>query len=726
MKLSKLNLFLIGLIFIGCTSNKLQKPPLAPREEIVDTYFGVNLTDPYRNMENLKDINVINWMKEQSDYTRKVINSITGRQQLLDKMEEFDNRRTEKVYNLKVTENDYHFYLKRTPDDETGKLYYRNGYEGVETLLLDPENYKDDTLNYIINYIYPTDDGSKIALEISPNGSENADLLIMDVATKEFYPEIIDRIWFAEVSWLPGNEKFLYLPMQTKDVHDTNRFLDLIVFIHNLGEDFDNDKPIFSSAMYPNLKVESKEIPVVIFDKTSDKLFLKLETVELNKEIYIANGSEIDNKVINWMKLFDREDEVQDFITTKDEIFAYTSKNAPNFKIIKTSLDKPDIKNATTVVEEVSEGKIESFVITSEGLFYNLSKNGVSQELYFLSLNKNRKVVQIHLPTMAGNMDISAKGIEYPDFWVVINGWTSDKIRYRYRTANNEFSKEMLSAEAEYPEYENLVVKELMITSHDGEKVPLSIIYDKNLKMDGNNSVFLHGYGSYGASINPFFNPIYLLPTTKGAILAVAHVRGGGELGYNWHKGGYKTTKPNTWKDLIACAEYLIQEKYTVASKIAINGRSAGGIMVGRAMTERPDLFAVAIPEVGVMNPIRAENTPSGQANTAEFGTVKDSLECMALINMDSYHNIREGVEYPATYITAGFNDSRVVVWSPAKFAARLMAANTSDNPILLWVDFESGHGISDSKTKYFESTADIVSFTFWQTGHPGFHANFK
>ncbi len=725
MKLPKLNLFLIGLIFLGCTSNISQKPSLAQREEIIDTYFGVSLTDPYRYMENLKDTNVTNWMKEQSDYTQKVINSITGRQQLLEKMVEFDNRRTERVYNLKVTENDYYFYIKLTPDNETGKLYYRNGYDGAEILLLDSENYKNDTLNYTINYIYPTDDGSKIALEISPNGSENAELLIMDVATKEFYPEIIDRVWFAEVSWLPGNEKFLYLPMHTKDVHDPNRFLDLIVFTHNLGEDFKNDKPIFSSAMYPNLKVDSEEIPVVIYDKNSDKLFLKLETVERNKEIYIANGSEIDDKVINWMKLFDREDEVQNFITTKDEIFAYTSKNAPNFKITKTSIDKPDIKNAQTVIEEVSDGKIESFMITSEGLFYNLSKNGVFQELYFLSLFKKEKAVRIDLPTMAGNMDISAKGIEYPDFWVVINGWISDKIRYRYKTANNEFSKEILNTQAEYPEYENLIVEELMITSHDGVKVPLSIIYDKNLKMAGDNSVFLHGYGSYGTSINPFFNPIFLLPTTKGAILAVAHVRGGGELGENWHKEGYKTTKPNTWKDLIACTEYLIKEEYTVADKIAINGRSAGGILVGRAMTERPDLFGAVIPEVGLMNPIRSENTPSGPANTPEFGTVKDSMECMALINMDSYHNIREGVEYPATYVTAGFNDSRVVVWSPAKFAARLMAANTSDNPILLWVDFESGHGISDSKTKYFESAADIVSFALWQTGHPGFCAEF-
>lgn len=726
MKLSELTCFLIILIFIGCTNDSTNKPSLAPGKEIEDTYFGINLNDPYRYMENLKDTNVINWMKEQSIYSQNVIHSITGRQQLLDKMEEFDNRRTEKIYNVSVTENDFYFYLKLASAEEIGKLYYRNGTNGPETLLLDPKNYKNDRQNYSINYLYPTNDGTKIALEISPNGSENAELLIIDVATKKIYPESINRVWFAEVSWLPGNKKFLYLPYHTKDVHNPNRFLNLAVFIHNLGEDFDHDKPIFSSAMYPNLKIDSEEIPVVIYDKNSDKLFLKLETVEQNKRIYIANGSELDSKEIHWMKLFDRKDKVQNFITTRDDIFAYTSKNAPNFKIIKTSIDKPDIKNAQIVIEEDSDGKIESFVITSEGLFYNLTKNGVSQELYYQPLDNNHTAIKINLPTIAGNMNISAKGIEFPDLWVVINGWTTNKIRYRYNTDSNEFIEEPLSLQAQYPEYDNLIVKELMITSHDGVKIPLSLIYDKNIKQNGENSIFLHGYGSYGTSINPFFNPIFLLPTTKGAILAIAHVRGGSELGDNWHKSGYKTTKPNTWKDMIACAEYLIEKKYTVADKIAINGRSAGGILVGRAMTERPDLFGAVIPEVGMMNPLRSENTPSGPANTHEFGTVKDSIECIALINMDSYHNIHDGVDYPATYITAGFNDSRVTVWSPAKFAARLMAANTSDNPVLLWVDFESGHGISDSKTKYFESQANIFSFALWQTAHPEFNARFK
>jgi len=724
MKLNLLNYFLITLIAIGCTNNTITQPSLAPVDKVVDNYFGIDLTDPYRYMENLQDTGVVNWLKEQSDYTRTVLNSISGRQELIDKMREFDSRKSERIYRLQITENDYYFYLKQTPDDETGKLFYRKGFKGEEMLLLDPENYKDDTLNYSISVIYPTSDGTKIAIEISPNGSESAELIIIDVVKKEYYQEIMDRVWYAGLSWLPGNERFTYVPMRTKDVHDPKRLLDLIVYIHNLGDKYDNDTPIFSSSMYPDLKIEAKEVPFVIYEKANDKIYLIPYTVERNLKVFIADVSEIDDKKIRWKKLFDRDDEVHGFISTKVDIYAHTPKNAPNFKIVKTSLNNPDIKNAKTVIEEDKEGKIESFVITNKGLFYNLSRNGVKQELFFLSKDK-QKAQQIDLPVTAGRIGITAKGIDYPDLWININGWTTDYTRYSYKTDANEFIKETLSSQAEYPEYKNLVVEELMIPSHDGVMVPLSLIYDKNLKKEGNNPLFLYGYGAYGISNNPVFNPNYLLPTTKGTIFAIAHVRGGGELGNEWYKAGFKTTKPNTWKDLIVCAEYLVKENYTNPGKIAINGVSAGGILIGRAMTERPDLFAAAIPEVGCMNTVRAEFSANGPGNIPEFGTVKDSVECMALIEMDSYHNIQDATNYPATLVTAGFNDPRVIAWQPAKFAARLMAANGSNKPVLLWVDFKSGHGIGDSKSQYFESLADKFSFALWQSGHPEFKAKY-
>lgn len=203
--------------------------------------------------------------------------------------------------------------------------------------------------------------------------------------------------------------------------------------------------------------------------------------------------------------------------------------------------------------------------------------------------------------------------------------------------------------------------------------------------------------------------------------MACAHVRGGGELGEAWHKAGQKTTKPNTWKDLIACAEYLAKNNYTSPAKTAISGGSAGGILIGRALTERPDLFAAAMPEVGCLNAVRMENSPNGPVNVPEFGTMAKEDEAKALIEMDAYLHLKPGTKYPATLVTAGFNDPRVIAWQPAKFAARLQAVNASGKPVLFFTDYEAGHGMGDSRLKQFESLADLMAFGLWQTGTPGF-----
>jgi prolyl oligopeptidase len=302
-----------------------------------------------------------------------------------------------------------------------------------------------------------------------------------------------------------------------------------------------------------------------------------------------------------------------------------------------------------------------------------------------------------------------------------MGGWTTDRKRYRYDVAGGKFVAVPLSSEAQYPEFNDLVVDEVMVPSHDGTLVPLSILYKKGTPRNGNAPTLMVGYGAYSRAMEPTFMPPFLLWTQQGGILACPHVRGGGELGEAWHKAGQKTTKPNTWKDLIACADYLVKNQYTSPGKVAINGGSAGGILIGRAMTERPDLFAVAIPEVGILNAVRMENSPNGPANTTEFGTMQKEDEAKALLEMDAYQHLKPGTKYPATLVTAGFNDPRVIAWQPAKFAARLQASNTSGKPTLFFTDYDAGHGIGDSRQKQFESIADLLAFGLWQTGAPAF-----
>ena len=349
------------------------------------------------------------------------------------------------------------------------------------------------------------------------------------------------------------------------------------------------------------------------------------------------------------------------------------------------------------------------FIITT-------TKNGIEAKLYLYSHGKDN---YIKLPYPSGNIDLESKGENYSDIWITCSGWANDRQRFKYDPKNKTFKPENLVPLIEYPEFRDIIAKELIVKARDGEEIPLSLIYNKNIKMNGKNPLLVESYGSYGVSYNPYFAKSYLLWANQGGIMAIAHVRGGGEKGEKWRLGGYKETKPNSWKDLIDCTEYLIKENYTSKDKVAIWGGSAGGITVGRAMTERPDLFKAVIAEVGVMNPLRDEVTPNAQPK--EFGTVKDPKEFKILLEMDSYHHIKKGVKYPATYITGGINDDRVIVWEPVKFAAKLMANNSSSDPILLKIDFDGGHGANIPTNQFYSNLSDIFAFAFWQLGHPDY-----
>ena len=713
---------IVPMLVVSQTDNtiKLVKPDKAPIKMVKETYFGKEVSDPYRYMEQISDSTFSKWMKAQAAYARNVLDSIPGRKGLLDKLWEFDKRDGARSYRLIITDNDRYFYMKITPEDETGKLFFRDGFEGKESLVFDPQNYKEDNLSYSINSLRPSIDGSKIAIEVAANGTENSEILIFNVNDGKLYPEKIDKCWDASVSWLPDNERFLYTRLNSNDIYDTNRLLNSKTFLHTVGQSPEKDIDIFSSQKYPNLGIKEEEMPIVVYDKNNHFLFALPVTVDRRLKVFVASADDINQSTIPWKPLITEDDDVTNFTTDHGHVYLLTSKRAPNYKIIKIALEQPNLENAELVIPENNEATIEDFGMTKDGLYYTISENGVKQELYLLA-NGEKTAQNLKLPTTAGRIDLSYKGLDYSDLWVSLSGWTADNIRYRYDSKLKTFSEESLFPIMGYPEFKDLIVEELMVPSHDGAQVPLSLIYDKNLKRDGNNPVMIFGYGSYGISLMPFFSPGYLLPTTKGAIFAIAHVRGGSELGDNWYKSGFKTTKPNTWKDLIACTEYLIDKKYTSSKKVAIYSASAGGILIGRAMTERPDLFAVAIPEVGSLNSLRSEFSPNGPINIPEFGTVKDSIGFFGLHEMDAYQHIVDGVNYPASLITAGINDPRVTYWEPAKFAARLQAANASDKPILFSVDFESGHGMGDSKTIYYESMADIASFFLWQTGHMEF-----
>ena len=306
---------------------------------------------------------------------------------------------------------------------------------------------------------------------------------------------------------------------------------------------------------------------------------------------------------------------------------------------------------------------------------------------------------------------------ELDGVWISTDSWTRGSGILSYDPQTRSFSDTGLQPKGKFDEVPGYESEEVMVRSHDGVLVPLSIVHRSGIALDGTNPTLLTGYGAYGSSSGVYFDPTRLAWLEKGGVYAVAHVRGGGEFGKQWHLAGQKLTKPNTWKDFIACAEYLVEKKFTSPPRLAGKGGSAGGILIGRAITERPDLFGAAVINVGCTDMIRMETTPNGVPNIPEYGSTKSEEGFRGLYAMSALHHVEDGVRYPAVLLTHGINDPRVDPWMSAKMTAKLQAATSSGKPVLFRVDYEAGHGIGSTKEQYRKETADTWAFLLWQFG---------
>jgi prolyl oligopeptidase len=372
-------------------------------------------------------------------------------------------------------------------------------------------------------------------------------------------------------------------------------------------------------------------------------------------------------------------------VKSQEDLYLLTSKNAARFKIIKTSLVKPDLATAQTVLAE-SDSIVKDIFAANDALYAIVTDKGSGK---VLRITYDGNIEQLELPH-DGAVLFSKNDSHADGFTIVVTAWTKYYCIYVYNSATNLFTELGLQSKGKYDAPEDLIYTEVTVESHDGTMVPLSIIHKKGIPLDGSNPCWLTGYGAYGASLDPRYGHTLYAWYERGGIFAIAHVRGGGENGEEWYRAGFQQTKPNTWKDFIACAEYLIEHQYTSPAKLAGEGVSAGGILIGRAITERPDMFAVAIPRVGCLNQVRFETTPNGVNNTPEFGSSDTEAGFQALYEMDAFLHVRDGVNYPAMLITHGITDPRVEPWQSAKFAARVQAASASGKPVLLRMDYEA------------------------------------
>jgi prolyl oligopeptidase len=590
----------------------------------------------------------------------------------------------------------------------------REGWTGPEKLLFDPSHYQPGTTTTIQSTV-PSFDGRFVALGLSSRGAEWSEIRILDVDQATLLPE---RIYPSRgvFSWTPDGRGFFYDSGKVTDLRALDLKLNREVRLHLLGRPLAEDRVVLSAATNPELGITPKEIPGVFVSQFHPELLLGwADTVQKDLRVFCVPLADLGEKRVPWRVLGERSDCLTDWTDGLDGLYAVTYAGAPHGKVVRTSLERPDWSRAETVVPETAN-TIE-YTIRSKSYLFIVSTNGLTGQIRKMNLTSGR-IEAVPLP-LAGDVGVAVPDAATDHCLIGVTSWTRPLTRFDYDATTGAIARSPFSTDRTYPEFEALVAEEVEAPAQDGTLVPLSIIHRKGLPLNGTSRCILTGYGAYGARQTPHFEETWSL-ALRDVVLAIAHVRGGGEKGDEWYRAGFKTTKPNTWNDFIACAEYLAKHGYTSPDRLACTGRSAGGILVSRAVTERPDLFAAAVCNVGCANAMRMEFSPNGPVNIPEFGTVKDPVECAALYVMDGLQHVRKGVNYPALMGVTGWNDPRVAPWEPGKFVAAVQNASTAGRPALLKVNYDSGHRTLEKDVR-FKDLAGQYAFLLWQTGHPDF-----
>jgi len=708
---------ILGISFLAASAALPQSPPpKAPVKEVVETYFGQKVVDPYRWMEETKSSEMVGWMKAQNDYTRAVLEKIPARPELAQRIKTLDNAGTS-VSAVTWAQGRY-FYFKTEPGSDNRKLYVREGLEGNERLLLDPEKLSTKEKHYSIDYFVPSLDGRYVAAGVSVGGSENSVLEIIEASSGRELSDRIDRAQFGAASWRKDGKSFFYnrLAKLTPQSAPTDRYLKSKVFLHTLGSDPDKDPAIFGFELSKSVSMTPEDIPFVAYSPASPWVVgVIAHGVQNERTLYAARIDAVRGAATPWRKVADVDDAVTNLDLRGDTAYFVTHKNAPRFQVVTLDLSHPEKKPAVLV--PVSQVVVTSLGVAKDALYVQDLDGGLGR-LRRVPFDGG-KVENVALPFEGA---ISALGTDprRDGALLQMTSWIKSPLWYEYdpKTGKAADTKLALPSPVDFSGIESAEVK---AKSADGTMVPLSIVHKKDIVLDGSHPTWLEGYGAYGITLDPAFSPTRLAWLERGGVFAVAHVRGGGEFGEDWHRGGMLATKQHTIDDFIACAQYLIEKKYTSPAHLAGEGTSAGGITIGGGITQRPDLFGAALIRVGDSNALRSELMESGPANVPEFGTVKTEEGFKALSAMDAYQHVKDSTPYPAVLLTTGANDPRVAPWQAGKMTARLQASTSSAKPILLRVDYDAGHGLGSTKTQRDEELADEEAFLFWQLGLPEF-----
>ena len=680
--------------------------PVARIDVVHDTYFGETLSDPYRWMENDKDPDWLPFLKAENAHARAVLDALPARAALLKRIQRLsgDTVATSRVQRA----GGLIFFTQRPLGADNYKLFVRGTSAGQDRVLVDPTKAGGFNGHVSLDWWRASPDGRFVAYGLSKNGSEDSVLHVLTVADGRDLAERIANTQGADPQWLDDGSGFFYNQL-TGAVDTPERFLDSQARFHRLGTDPGTDPVLMKRGLVAGVDYDNIQAPHILTFPGARYAILVLSDVRPETRAFIAPLADAITGHARWTPLATFADEVTDIDLDGEDLYLLANAGTPRGRIVKTSAAAPSLATATLVVPQGTT-VIESMARARDGLYLQIMDGGISR---LRRLGHDGQVGEIALPfdgTIGSLFTVAGED----GALISLTGWLTPAGIYSVDTAGHVLDTGITPKPAiDVGAYE---AKRFFAAAKDGTKIPYTLIYRKGLKLNGRAPTWISAYGSYGlAAYTPAFAGRTLALADAGAIVGYANVRGGGEYGREWHKAGQLANKPNTWRDLIAVCEDVIAKKYTSPRHLAIGGRSAGGITVGRAMTERPDLFAAVIDGVGWSNPLRYVAEQNGYGEEPEWGAISDPAGYRALKSIDSYQAVKDGTAYPAVLLTTGVTDPRVAPFHVAKMTARLQAATSSGKPILLRVDYDAGHGMGSTRSQQDREAADTYAFLLAQ-----------
>ncbi len=691
--------------------------PVAPVRDVVEKLHGVTVHDPYRYMENLKDPEVKAWMLAQGEAARGALDRIAVREALLKRIEEVSSATGDSVYGITRMAGDKVYYMKRPKGERQFKLMMRQGLAGAEQVLVDPEvEAKRTGTPHAINYFVPSWDGKHVAYGMSAGGSEDASLHVLNVETGKLVGQPIPRVHEAVVSWLPDSQSLTYNQLRelAPGAPESEFYLDSKVMWLKLGDAEDKAVAVFGPTVTKDLGLARLDVGKIIISPDSPYMVARTTDTTLPEGfLFVAQVADLGKPTLKWTRISAFADQITDAQLKGNDLYLLTHKGAPRNKVLKLDLAKPKLALAREVATAPKDGVLEEFILSKDAVVGSVRQGtSIGVRIYAAGDKAGRAVA---MPFAGAAYTHPDPAHAYSSVLYSLSGWTQLPRDFLF---DGKASQDLgLRAAVPLPALPEVEITEVKAPSYDGTLVPMTLLHKRGLKLDGSNPTLLNGYAGYGFSETAGFSPSAMVWIEQGGVMAYANVRGSGVYGHDWYHAGFKATKHNTWRDGVACAQYLIKQGYASPKTLGVMGTSAGGIFVGRTATSAPQLFAAAIFNVGIMDAVRAEESANGITNISEFGSAKNAKEFPALLEMSTYHQIKDGTAYPAVLLVHGMNDPRVDPWHSAKTTARLQAASSSGKPVLLRLDLQAGHGVGSTATQRYAQAADIYSFLLWQMG---------